>query len=356
MQQESLFSSDSIFRSLWKFILLNIGIVFILLIVQCPSCLFSWEGLVSRRNELIFSFLMSSALSFGGYYVDHFFEGRISWIKEPFKRFLATVITYMVYSFVVSFILISGMVLVLVEEVNIHNISWSRMLENTIMPTIIAFIIISIFISRGWLMEWRNVAIEAEKLRSEKLASQYQSLKDQLNPHFLFNSLNVLSNLVYESADRSAEFIQQLAKIYRYVLDVQQEELVDLDAELVFAENYLSLQKLRFEKNLEYFIDVQETQGYYLPPLSLQLLLENAVKHNIASKEKPLKIMIQKEDDRLIVRNILQPKNSPSDEGSGIGLENIRQRYALLSKEKPEIRESSTEFIVVLPLLKVEGK
>ncbi|EOZ92143.1 hypothetical protein A33Q_4236 [Indibacter alkaliphilus LW1] len=354
MAKNKPFSSDNIFKSFWKFILLNLGIVLVLSLFQCPSCFFSWEIFISNRNQFIFSFLMSSSLSFGGYWVDRFYESKISWIKEPLKRFLATVITYMLYSFIVSFILITGMVLILVEEVNIYNISWIRMVENTIMPTIIAFIIISIFISRGWLMEWRNAAIEAEKLRTEKFASQYQSLKDQLNPHFLFNSLNVLSNLVYESADKSADFIQQLSRIYRYVLEVQNEELASLQDELVFAENYLSLQKIRFEESLEYFMDIDDAAGFYIPPLSLQLLLENAIKHNVASKKQPLKIFISKKADQLEVRNILQPKSVKESPSSGIGLENIQKRYKLLSGKTPEVEDTGKEFIVSLPLLKIE--
>jgi len=228
-------------------------------------------------------------------------------------------------------------------------------LENTTMPTFIALIIITIFIARSWLYEWRSAAIEAEQLKSENIASQYQSLKDQLNPHFLFNSLNVLSNLVYESADKSAEFIQQLSKIYRYVLEVQQEELVGLDREIGFAENYLNLQKIRFEGSLEYFIEVHQLKGHYLPPLSLQLLLENAIKHNIASLEKPLKIRIEQCDGNLIVRNILQPKLTKEDSKTGIGLPNIKKRYALLSNKSPKIIETEQEFIVELPLLKLNG-
>jgi LytS/YehU family sensor histidine kinase len=165
----------------------------------------------------------------------------------------------------------------------------------------------------------------------------------------------VLSNLVYENADKSAEFIQQLSKIYRYVLDVQQEELVGLDKEISFAENYLSLQKIRFEGSLEYFMDVHQLKGYYLPPLSLQLLLENAIKHNIASLEKPLKIMIEQTDSNLIVRNILQSKLTKEGSKTGIGLPNIKKRYALLSNQIPKITETDKEFIVELPLLKLNG-
>lgn len=266
-----------------------------------------------------------------------------------------TATSYMIYSFIVSFILVLFYILISVDGVNLTNINWIRMLNNTLMPISIALVIITIFTSRSWLYEWRSAAIEAEQLKSENIASQYQSLKNQLNPHFLFNSLNVLSNLVYESADKSAEFIQQLSKIYRYVLEVQQEELVGLDREIGFAENYLNLQKIRFEGSLEYFIDVRQFKGFYLPPLSLQLLLENAIKHNIASLEKPLKIRIEQADGNLIVRNVLQPKLTKEDSKTGIGLPNIKKRYALLSNQSPKITETEKEFIVELPLLKLSG-
>lgn len=143
------------------------------------------------------------------------------------------------------------------------QIPWHTILKFTFTPMTIALVFMAIFTSRAWLMEWRKSAIETEQLRSEKLASQYQSLKDQLNPHFLFNSLNALSNLVYDDADRSAAFIQKLSKIYRYVLDVQQEELVDLDRELDFAKNYLELQKIRFEENLNFKLEVPNCKGYF---------------------------------------------------------------------------------------------
>ncbi|MDX5477667.1 sensor histidine kinase [Fontibacter flavus] len=350
---KKVFASATIFTSLRKFLLLNLGIAAVLMLIQCPTCLLSLEGLKSIFPDFIFSFLMSSSISFGGFYVDGYFDRRISWIQHPVKRLVLTAGTYLVYCFIISFILTTLYVLVTIEGVTLSNISWTRMLGNTVYPIIVALIIISIFISRSWLFEWRNAAIEAEQLKSEKLASQYQSLKDQLNPHFLFNSLNVLSNLVYESPDKSAEFIQQLSKIYRYVLDVQQEQLVSLKNELDFAEHYLSLQKIRFEDSLEYFIDVEPSLDLYLPPLSLQLLLENAIKHNIASGENPLKILIEQVGNNLIVRNILQPKLTQKTSNTGIGLANIQKRYALLSDQKPKIMQTAKEFIVELPLLKI---
>lgn len=352
---KTFFASATIFYSLRRFIVLNFGIATALMVLSFPSSFLSIDGIVKILPYWTFSFLMSASLSMGGFKVEEYFDKRISWIEQPVKRLVLTAVTYMVYSFIVSFVLVTFFVLFTVEGVTLSNITWSRVLENTVMPIMIALVIITIFISRSWLFEWRNAAIEAEQLKSEKLASQNQFLKDQLNPHFLFNSLNVLSNLVYESADRSAEFIQQLSKIYRYVLDVQQEQLVSLKRELDFAEHYLSLQKIRFEGSLEYFIDIQASQSFQLPPLSLQLLLENAIKHNIASMDKPLRIMIQQEGPNLIVRNVLQPKITKEEGVKGIGLDNIIKRYELLSDVKPIILQTQTEFIVKLPLLKLNG-
>lgn len=353
--RKTFFGSATIFYSLRRFVLLNFAISTCLTVISFPTSFLSLEGIKAIWPDWTFAFLMSSSLSMGGFKVEEYFDKRISWIEKPVKRLLLTAASYMVFSFLVSFVLVTLYVVVSVEGVGFHNLSYVRVLENTVMPIMVALMIITIFISRSWLFEWRNAAIEAEQLKSEKLASQNQFLKDQLNPHFLFNSLNVLSNLVYESADRSAEFIQQLSKIYRYVLDVQQEQLVSLKRELDFAEHYLSLQKIRFENSLEYFIDVRENQNLFLPPLSLQLLLENAIKHNIASREKPLKIMIQQENESLIVRNVLQPKISLERSEKGIGLENITKRYALLSDKSPSIQKTASEFIVTLPLLHLNG-
>lgn len=337
-----------------KFIFLNLGIAFILMVLFCPECFFTIEGLIDLIPDFIFSFLMSSILSFGGYMVEDYFDARLSWIKFPVKRLLLTVITYLLYSFVASYLL-SLIFTIIVNDIEIlETLDWVEMMNNTILPVAIALVIITIFTARSWLYEWKNSAIETEQLRSEKLAGQYQSLKDQLNPHFLFNSLNVLSGLVYESADQSAAFIQQLSKIYRYVLDVQQEELVSLSSELGFAQNYLSLQKLRFDDSLRYDIAISTTEAYYLPPLSLQLLLENAIKHNVISNENPLQITITQKGDSLEISNNFQPKQTKDFESSGIGLENIKKRYELLSNQAPQITQSEEVFTVTLPLLKVE--
>jgi sensor histidine kinase YesM len=347
-------NEKGIWRDIRRFLVINLGIALGLQVYFCPICFLSWEDFANLLPDFIFSFCISMALSFGGSRVQEYWDPRVSWIHHPVKRLVVTVSSYMIYSFLVSFVIVFAYAW-FTWQIETTQFPWRALLKFTMTPMSISLVFMAIFTSQSWLMEWRKSAIEAEQLRSEKLASQYQSLKDQLNPHFLFNSLNALSNLVYEDADRSAAFIQKLSKIYRYVLDVQQEELVELDRELEFAQNYLELQKIRFEENLNFKVDVPNCKDCYLPPLSLQLLLENAIKHNIASQENPLFISILQKGDELRVSNTFQPKTSQQEPSTGVGLENIRSRYRILSNQMPEIFQSEEEFLIKLPLLKVNS-
>ena len=336
-----------------KFLLINLGIALTIQVIFCATCFFSWEGIKNMVPDFIFSFFVSVVLSWGGSRVEHFLDPRVSWVHTPVKRLLLTTVLYLAYAFVGCFLIVFIYSWV-VDQYALNEIPWANILRFSLIPMYIALVFMAIFTTRSWLMEWRKSAIEAEQLRSEKLASQYQSLKNQLNPHFLFNSLNALSNLVYEDADRSAAFIQKLSRIYRYVLEVQQEELVSLERELDFVRNFLDLQKIRFGENLNFSIKVPNPQGLFLPPLSLQLLLENAIKHNIASAENPLFIHIHQKEKELWISNTFQPKSSQTEPSTGVGMNNIRSRYLLLSKEQPEMVQTEHEYLVKLPLLTIQ--
>lgn len=335
------------------FIGVNLSISFVIAFSFCPTCFQSIEGFKKIWDSLLLTFLLSSALSYGGSVAEDYFDKRMPWIHFPAKRLVFETVAYMVYAFCVSYALIVVFVLWIRPRYTLETLPWKQLVEDTKLPMILAFIISAILISRSFLVEWRKAAIEAEQLKTERYAQQYQSLKDQLNPHFLFNSFNVLSNLVYDNPDTAAKFISQLSKIYRYVLDVQHEELVPLAKESEFAENYLALQKIRFEEGLQYTISIDKNETGFLPPLSLQLLLENAIKHNIASKANPLNVDIFVKDDLLVVRNNLQIKSSMPEESAGIGLANIQKRYALLSNQNMMVNDDGIYFEVSLPLLKM---
>ena len=335
------------------FIIVNLLIAFGITFSFCPVCYMSLDGLKQIGDSFLTSFCISAALSYGSSLCENYFDKRIPWIHYPAKRLIFQTLTYMTYAFCVTYILIVLFVLFVKQKFSWETLPWKLLIEDTKMPMILAFGISAVFISRSFLIEWRKAAIETEQLKTERYAQQYQSLKDQLNPHFLFNSLNVLSNLVYDNPDTASRFINQLSKIYRYVLDVQQEELVALERELEFAENYLSLQKIRFEEGLQFNIQVDKNKTGFLPPLSLQLLLENAMKHNIASMANPLRIEITSDGNTLIVKNNLQVKSSLPEESAGIGLSNIRKRYELLSSENMTVEDTGGYFVVKLPLLKL---
>ncbi|HMQ01189.1 MAG TPA: histidine kinase, partial [Cyclobacteriaceae bacterium] len=209
----------------------------------------------------------------------------------------------------------------------------------------------SIITASEFFKAWRELAINAEKLKRESLASKYESLKSQVNPHFLFNSLNALSNLVYEDQDMAVKFIKQLSEVYRYVLDTRTKELVTLQEELEFLNAYLFLQNIRFGSNLKINNRLKNSENF-VPPLVLQLLIENAIKHNIISSEQPLEIELLVEGDFLIVSNNLQKRDVMREESSGFGLDSIKQRYEYLSGKQVEVIEQDGKYMVKLPLIK----
>jgi len=193
---------------------------------------------------------------------------------------------------------------------------------------------------------------EKEQLQRENIISQLEGLKNQVNPHFLFNSLNTLSYLIPEDSDRAVNFVQQLSKVYRYILEIRSKKLIPLKEELDFLHAYIFLLKERFEENLHVEINIPDQQlALQIVPLSLQILFENAIKHNIISSKKPLLIEVFiDESGKLIVQNNLQQKKQRMD-STKVGLQNIKNRYRFFSDEAVEVLSTTTSFIVALPLI-----
>ena len=197
---------------------------------------------------------------------------------------------------------------------------------------------------------YRKSMAEVEKFRKENAEYQFEMLKLQLNPHFLFNSLNTLSSLVHEDAAKSTEFIRKLSDVYRYVLDNRNKELVTLRDEMEFIRSFAFLQELRFQGMIEFRFEVRDTAlDKKIAPMTLQLLVENAVKHNVASRKMPLWIVIKAENQDIAVTNNFQPKDE--QKGTGIGLKNITSRYEFLTGRKVKINHDENQFSVVIPLI-----
>jgi sensor histidine kinase YesM len=186
--------------------------------------------------------------------------------------------------------------------------------------------------------------------------AKYESLKNQLDPHFLFNSLNVLTSLIEENPKKAEKFTTGLSKVYRYVLEQKDKNLIPLEEELKFAKSYMALLKMRFEDGVEYSLPEHiSNPDYKVVPLSLQLLLENAVKHNIITSGTPLQIKIYEQDGYLIIENNNRPKAS-LEKSTKVGLANIKQRYALITKKQVVVISDAEKFQVKLPLLTKEIK
>ena len=198
-----------------------------------------------------------------------------------------------------------------------------------------------------------EVTRQMEDLKKEMMASQYASLKNQISPHFLFNSLNTLTSLMYEDRDLASDFVTRLASTYRYILDNREHDLVDLEKELNFLDSYIFMMNVRHKKAVNITTDIDlNAHSYFIPTLSLQMLVENALKHNQYSKEKPLHIAISTiQQDALVVRNNLQ-KRINVEETTKMGLQNIKKRYAYYTNKQVLVREESDYFEVIIPLLK----
>jgi hypothetical protein len=211
--------------------------------------------------------------------------------------------------------------------------------------------IIAIYESIYFMNALRQSVEEQEKLKRESLAAQLNALRTQVNPHFLFNNLNTLCSIIPEDPKQAVAFVQQLSKVYRHILEVKDEKSIPLKEELDVLKAYAFLLHTRFGHNIEIDINVPDDKmDKRIVPLSLQLLMENAIKHNIVSADKPLRIDVFAENGSLVVSNNLQKKNQ-LHESTGIGLDNIRNRYKLLSDKIVEVIESGNNFTVSIPLL-----
>ncbi len=211
--------------------------------------------------------------------------------------------------------------------------------------------IVSVFHIIYFYNRYQKNKIKEQKVIAGTASAKFDALKNQLDPHFLFNSLNVLTSLIEENPENAQKFTTSLSKVYRYVLEQKNKELVTVDEELKFARTYMSLLKMRFEDSIIFEIpDQASNPESKVVPLSLQLLLENAVKHNMVTSSKPLHVKIYEDGNHLVVMNNLQLKQIVK-KSSGVGLENIKQRYQLLSNKKVIINQREKDFAVAIPML-----
>jgi len=214
------------------------------------------------------------------------------------------------------------------------------------------FFIAAVTILIHYFRNWKETELMAERLKKENIQSKFEVLKNQIDPHFFFNSLSVLTSLVYKDANQSAEYITQLSKMYRYILEGKNQSLASVDDELKFLDSYIFLIKVRYNENICFEIKIADDlrNSVYLPKNSLQMLVENAIKHNRFDDDEPLIVRISANNEYILVANN-KNKRELIEGSSRIGLENIKKRYELIGDHELLIEETDMSFTVKLPKL-----
>lgn len=219
---------------------------------------------------------------------------------------------------------------------------------------VITFLILTIYEARFAFTQWKNHLVKNEKLLKENSQAQLEVLKNQVNPHFFFNSINTLISVIPEDPETAIKFAENLSNVYRYILQMKDKEIVSLEEEFKCIEAYKYLLKIRFDDHLNFQCDDhRDFTGKYIVPLSVQMLIENCIKHNVVSKTNPLEIRIHLTNEYLSVGNKIQPKIH-SEDSTKIGLENIQKRYELLMNKRIVITKTEDYFAVKLPLVQIE--
>lgn len=315
------------------------------------------KSLLTFIQSLGISVMYTVAVGYGNFFLNHFLNKKYPWEIKTRKRAVISIITILVLNIImvylcnyVNFVIIQKGVSTeeFFADKNINFINWFYV---NIALLISAFLHAKSFMED--LKKSRDKEVTEQKIIAHSANAQFESLKNQLDPHFLFNSLNVLDALIEENPGKAQQFTNDMSKVYRYVLDQKDKELVTVEEELDFAKRYCELLKTRFEDSVHFEFDISDdVQQMYVVPLSLQLLLENAIKHNHATSKNPLHVKIYSEDNKLCIENNLQQREILKDR-EGIGLSNIASRYAIFGEtEHVVIDRSENSFKVKIPILK----
>jgi len=307
---------------------------------------FNLKLLINFGYTALYTFSIFFANSFVFQLLDRIFSKDRFSKKRVFIGFLG--------SYIVSILVI--FLLRIFEDVIVEKTPFDVFLAKENASNYIVAIVITFFVTLSlyafyFYKSYQETKVKEQKIIASTANAKFESLKNQIDPHFLFNSLNVLSSLIEENPENAQRFTTSLSKIYRYVLEQKDKELVTVQEELTFAKTYMNLLKMRFENSISFELpeDFNNDEAKVVP-LSLQLLLENTIKHNVVSEQKPLHIKIYIADNYLIVENNLQIKEVLQDR-RGVGLQNIVNRYALISERKVLIEENPTYFKIKIPIL-----
>ncbi|SFN74819.1 hypothetical protein SAMN04487989_103171 [Bizionia echini] len=334
-----------------KNIVLTIGIgVLVFLIGNALSRGFEFDSFNDFLINFMFYQLYAFILGFSNMYFFGYL-GRLNWKEdESIKRIIIGILGSVLITLFGLFLLHMFEALVL-ENKSFETFIANESYRSYTFGLWITLTIVISFHAVYFYKQTQEKKVKESQIVAQTQTAKFDALKNQLDPHFLFNSLNVLSSLIEENPENAQQFTTSLSKIYRYVLEQKNKDLVSVDDELEFARTYMMLLKMRFEDSIVFDIPNQASNPESkVVPLALQLLLENAVKHNMVTSNKPLHIKIYEEEGYLVVENNLQTKQVLK-KSSGVGLSNITERYSLLTIKKVSINQEATVFKVSIPML-----
>jgi two-component system, LytTR family, sensor kinase len=338
-------------RKLWISSGIFLGVFFQFSLDVIFSLIYRNHSLLSPLPGYLFSIVISFIIMYSLIKLSDWMNRKYAWERTPDNRFYiqVTLITFMVV------LLIMGL-RALVNSV-FNPGGFIRLLDEVVIATyFITISLLLVFADLGvqLLNKWRLSQAEIERFKKDNMETRFEMLRLQINPHFLFNSLNTLSSLIHQNQDIASDYVKEMSQVYRYMLEKRKSEIVTLAEEMDFTRSYIYMLCLRFDEKIKFTLTVDSTYNHkVIVPLTLQILIENAVKHNIVSLKKPLLIEIFTNlDNTLTVRNNLQAK-AESSYSSGIGIENIKSRLEFLTDRKMIIEKTTSNFSVTVPLLDV---
>ncbi|WP_316815819.1 sensor histidine kinase [Pedobacter nyackensis] len=288
-------------------------------------------------------------------------DRKLPWMEYPLSRFFLQLSIQILTSIVFLYIYLQITLTFFGGETRLDDLNSLALRQSFVVSTILSVLISLIFTGNFFLQQWKaamietsNLNLKAAELKQIALESELQSLKMQLDPHFMFNNFSTLSALIADDPNAAQHFLENLSRVYRYMIINVHKNIISVEEEIGFAHAYFYLIKIRLGENIKMQITLSdEVLKKGIPPITLQLLIENAIKHNTASRSKPLTINIDEDEEKnLVITNSLQRLNYniPS---TGTGLKNIESRYRLLSDKLPEVTETENLFIVKLPLMNI---
>ena len=331
---------------------LNIGVI-LLISVGCTFLFAGWsQDLKAIFLNILYGLIIGLTIALGSGFISRKIFNSNKIYENPRRYFVIAMLSITLY-IIVSLVIVNYLWFNITQGISFSDL-WKRsfLFYIIVSQVIIGLVIYLIILASKFINDLNQYYKRIAEMETQLATYRYDTLKNQLNPHFLFNALNTLSGLIYIDADKADEFTHRLSKLYRYILDVQKEEVVLLERELNLARDFLYLNNIRFNNQINTTFSVQD-EMVYVVPMALQLLLENVIKHNIVNEQYPMQIEISTDGKNLIVKNSvrLKTEKEPSHE---LGLNNLRERYALLSNRAISIDKTVTHFTVKLPLLKKE--